>query len=312
MENANNQDIVTAKPEETFAANVGLDYTTLISYAAIDASKQLSKGEKRDMLYSCLCLRCLFDNRMAVEPDPILKKYDCLTMPEPQKLDLYELVNKIVLLDSATVAVKAMWFLVFPYVIMIGAPYDEELSESIVSAVTTDEVFTEVLQSKYSLYTPVSAGEMLANDLPTPVINWVLPYLDYLAIVNADGLNKMHEHLRRDLALGRHEQVFARTELLLNTFSDDEEYMLINIAARSALFTNRTPAFEGIIPQTLELLNGYINQNTKRKIFFIYYRGLTYLALMQLNNAKTDFADCLTLDPTFQLATLMLKALDNH
>lgn len=294
--------------EIPFTKSAGIDYAALIAYSAIDSSA-LTREKKRDMLYSVLCFRCLFDNRMAVNPDPILLKYDCLKYPEPQRLELYDLFYELVILNKDNYELKAMWYLMFPYVALAETPHDEECFAKLISVLFDDKVFEKVLSSRYSAAIPCTPEEMHAAFLPETVIIWYLPYLTYKSEKTENGLSREEVYLQKALALGLNEEVYTKTEQLLNSFPDNEEIMLINVAARIALFKGKADENRAMLGETLRLLDDYLTNKRKREVYFLYYRGLTLLGLMDIEAAKKQFNECIVLDPSFSLAKLMLAGL---
>lgn len=299
------------KKEQSAVERVGIDFALKLSFAAVDKS---SAGNKRDILYSLVCFGCMFDEKYATEPDPIVRKYDCLKLPEPKKLELYELALTILTLDCEDVTAKELrtaWYMLFAYIILGEAPYEEEAYARISAALQSDEVFDEVLKSRYSVYIPATVEELKAQGAPAPLIEWYAPYLDYCAQKDEHGVSREVLECRRLLALGRGEEALLRGERRLAAYPDDTEAAISVIAARVSLsgVTDRKSR-EILLKDTLSLIDDYIDVSSGQ--YFRYYRGLTLLGLMDTAGARREFEACLEADPSFELAALMLRGMDKY
>ena len=286
----------------------GVDYTLAASFAAVDKS---ALENKRDILYSLVCFGCMFDMRFAREPDAIVKKYDALTPPQPQKLDLVPLVHTLVTLKDASDELKAMWYQMYPYILLSGAQIDEKLHGEIAATLLNEQVFEAVLQTRYSVFVPADSAELRAQGMPQSVLDWYAPYQAYACEKDEKGVTRETRECKRLLALGNFEQALKRAERLLAVFPDDEQIALADIAARVSLIgveseTERT----ALLTDTLALIDEYIQ--VSHNTYFRYYRGLTLLGLMDTVGAREEFERCLKEDPSFELAQFMLKALDKH
>lgn len=286
----------------------GVDYTLLCSYAAVDKS---TEPNKRDLLYSLVCFGCMFDPRFARDPDPIVTKHKALAMPEPAKLDLYVLVHTLVTLPTASTELKAMWYQIYPYVLLSGAPQNEELHEKIKAELCTRDVFETVLQSRYSVYVPAAIDDLRAQGYPQIVLDWYAPYAAYCGERDEKGVTRETREVKRLLALGRFDDARTRAERLLAVFPDDEQIALATIAARTSLVGVQTPQDrKALLTDTLSLIDEYLQ--ISRNTYFRYYRGLTLLGLMELPAAKEAFERCLKEDPSFEPALFMLKAMEKN
>ncbi len=300
---------------ETIETNVGddveragVDYCLLCSYAAVDKS---DLPNKRDVLYSLVCFGCMFDMRFAQSPDPIVTKYKALDFPEPQKLDLFSLVHTLVFLPQATNELKAMWYQLYPYVLLSGTPLNEKLHADITKALCSEQVYEAALQSRYSVFVPATNDELRAQGYPQAVLDWYAPYQAYCAKRDEKGVTRETREVKRLLALGRFDDALTRSERLLSFFPDDEQIALSNIAARVSLVRVRTEQERTkLLSDTLTLIDEYLpcSNNT----YFRYYRGLTLLGLMDTTAARDEFERCLKEDPSFELAQFMLKAMDKQ
>lgn len=296
--------------EQAYSEKIGLDYCYKLSLAEVERSNADDKT-KRDIMYSLLCLRSLFDNRMIVDPDPLLKKYKCLQHPEPQKLDLYDLALRVV--RGATTELRAMWYLTFPLIIMMDAPHDEGKYAQLKSELMSEGVFDAVLKSRYSVYTPDTVKEMWAMDYPSTAVDWYLPYLEYKQEKDEKGVMREVGECRRLLAAGSFEQCLSRCEKLLAVFPDDEELLLCDIAARVS--------FAGVKDEQSRLMlmretlgmadDALLSASNERRVYFMYYRGLTLLGLGDVKGSREAMLDCLSVVPNFELAKFMLKGIDD-
>ncbi|MDE7394662.1 MAG: hypothetical protein K2M95_00895 [Clostridiales bacterium] len=291
-----------------YVEKAGVDFALAASYAAVDKS---ALENKRDVLYSLVCFGCMFDMRFASDPDPLLDKYAALSAPEPQKLDLCVLVHTLVTLPEASDELKAMWYQMYPYVLLSGAPLNDKLHAEIKTALLNEKVFEAVLQSRYSVYVPAASDELRAQGYPQTVLDWYAPYQAYASERDEKGVTRETRECKRLLALGNFDQALTRAERLLAVFPDDEQVALTDIAARVSLIGVHTEKERtALLSDTLSLIDEYIqiSQNT----YFRYYRGLTLLGLMDTAAAREEFKRCLKEDPSFELAQFMLSAMDKN
>lgn len=294
--------------KEKASARVGIDYGIKLSYTIVDKS---DAENKRDLLYSLLCFGCMFDDDFAAEPDPVVKKYNCLAAPEPAKIDLYELVHTTVTLPNATIELKTMWYLLFAYIILSEAPHDETLYKSLCSVLRTPEIFTQVLGSRYSVFIPPTVEELAAQGASSLLLDWYAPYIAYCAERDEHGATRETGECKRLLALGRFDDALLRSERLLSAFPDDEQVALVNIAARVSLSSTANKEERiSFLKETLSVIDDYVD--IAQTPYFRYYRGLTLLGLMDTVGARREFEICLTADPSFELAALMLKGMDKY
>ena len=299
------------KKEQSAVVASGIDYAIKLSYSAVNAS---DRNDKRDLLYSLACFGCSFDDCFATDPDPILLKYDCLKYPEPKKFDLYELARIMVTLSSATLELKQNWFTLFGYVLLCDAPHDVDIYEFLCDTLHTEEVFAEVLRSKYSVYVLPTVEELEAQGFPSLLVRWYAPYLSYCAETVEHGITRETAECRRLMQLGDYETALIRCERLLAAFSDDIQIVLTDIAVRTSLSsTTDRESRETILKETLEIIDQYIDSSEGNpRLYLRYYRGLTLLGLMDPVGARSEFNTCLNDDPSFELAKLMLKGMDKY
>lgn len=297
---------------QSAAVRTGIDYTVKLSYAAVDNS---DLADKRGLIYSLVCFGCMFDDSYAKNPDPIVRKYDCLSMPEPKKYDLYELVYAIINLptanDESQTEITKSWYMAFAYVLLSEAPHSAEIYEKIKRILHTKENFEEVMRSRYSVYIPATTEEIAAQDAPNLIIDWYEPYIEYCRERDDRGVTRETKECKRLLALGNFNDALLRSERLLSAYPDDLQIAITNIAARVSLsgaadVNTRT----ALLKDTLSLIDEYINIADGQ--YFKYYRGLTLLGLMDTVGARAEFKSCLEADSSFELAALMLKGMDKY
>lgn len=299
------------KNETSASARTGIDYAVKLSYTAVDKS---DRPDKRDLLYSLVCFGCMFDDKFASDPDPIVRKHKCLERPEPKKIDLYELAYAAVTLDCGDELQREMrksWYMLFAYVILGEAPHNPDVYEKLRESLCRDEVFKDVLESRYSVYIPPTTEEIAAQGAPELLSDWYAPYLRYCAERDRHNVTRETREVRRLLAAGRFDDALPRAERLLASFPDDEQIAISDIAARVSLSSaaNERSRAE-LLKDTLSLIDEYIDFAQGQ--YFRYYRGLTLLGLMDTAGARKEFARCLSEDPSFELAALMLKGMDKY
>ena len=299
------------KKEQSAVVTAGIDYAIKLSYSAVNLS---DREDKRDLLYSLACFGCSFDDCFATDPDPILLKYDCLKYPEPKKFDLYELARVMVTLNNATLELKQNWFTLFGYVLLCDAPHNVETYEFLCNTLHTEEIFAEVLRSKYSVYVLPTVEELEAQGFPSLLVRWYAPYLSYCAERNDQGITRETAECRRLMQLGDFETALIRCERLLAAFAEDIQIVLTDVAVRTSLSgaTDRK-ARETLLKETLEIIDQYLDLcDGNPRLYLRYYRGLTLLGLMDTVGARAEFEACLEDNPAFELSKLMIKGMDKY
>ena len=151
----------------------------------------------------------------------------------PEKFTLYETVYKIVSLKSATSEVKALWFIYFPYIFMIGAPIEYDIYDALKVVIHTPEVFSATLASRYSDNICCTREELHAEH--PFIVDWYAPFVDWKCERNEKGVSREMAKYQKALTLGDYAYVIEGTEKLLNSFPDDEELLLLNISARTSI-----------------------------------------------------------------------------
>ncbi|MCI8413631.1 MAG: hypothetical protein HFE47_06025 [Clostridia bacterium] len=298
----------TQKKEERAVSRTGIDYAIQLAYTAVDKSE---RDDKRDLLYSLVCFGCMFDDCYAADPDPIVKKYDCLNAPEPNKVDLYVLTRTIITLNGATEELRTMWYLMFAYVLLSEAPHEQTIYDEIATVLQTPDTYEKVLRSRYSVFIPPTEEELVAQGASLLLTAWYAPYLRYCAERDEHGITRETAECKRLLALGQFDDALLRSERLLAAFPDDLQIAITNIAARVSLSSASDPAERtALLKDTLSLIDEYIGMAQNQ--YFRYYRGLTLLGLMDTVGAREEFTRCVQNDPSFELAAFMLKGMDTY
>ncbi len=228
----------------------------------------------------------------------------------PEKPTLYELALSVVNMSSATAELKAMWFVYFPYVFMVGAPIEYDLYDALKDKVHTAEVFSAANNGRYADNICCTAAELNGED---PMIaDWYRPFVEWKCEKNEKGVSRETAKYQRALALGDYEYAMQGTEKLLDSFPDDEEILLLNISARTSLapgvdFERRVK----LLSSTYAMINEAFKQPLKKYTYFLYYRALTRLGMADPEGAEVDFRACIETDPKFEPALMMLKGIEN-
>ena len=188
-------------------------------------------------------------------------------------------------------------------------PHDPAIYEKLSAALQTDEVYEDVLQCRYSAYIPATSEEAQAQGASTQLLQWYEPYQAYCMQKDDSGKTRETRECERLLALGKFDAVLLRAERLLSAFPDDVHVALVDIAARVSLYgVADEKARNELLRDTLSLIDDYIGVSSSP--YFLYYRGLTLLGLMDTAGARDAFTACLEIEPNFELAKLMLKGMD--
>ena len=228
----------------------------------------------------------------------------------PQKPSLYRTVLDVVSLKTANDELKAMWYLVFPYIMLIDAPHETEVYYKLKEKIFTEKVFDAVLNSRYGVGVADSVQELWAAEMPNTVVDWFLPYIEYKNEKNEKGVSRDVERYQKWLAAGRFSEVFAGTEKLLDTFPDDDTLLLTNIASRISLDTVKNEdEREKLLENTIEIIEGVLSEPNEKKAFFLYYHALALIGLKRLDEALDKLDETLDFNPHFESALLMKRAI---
>ncbi len=228
----------------------------------------------------------------------------------PIKPSLYRAALDVVSLKGASDELKAMWYLIFPYVMLIGAPHESEIYYKLKEKLCTDKVFDAVLSSRYGVGVADSVKELWAAEMPNTVIDWLAPYIEYKNEKNEKGVSRDVARYQKWLAAGRFAEVFAGTEKLLDTFPDDNTLLLTNIAARISLDTvKNNDEREKLLENTIEMIESVLSEPNEKKAFFLYYHALALVGLKRLDEALDKLDETLDFCPNFESALLMKRAI---
>ena len=231
----------------------------------------------------------------------------------PEKLPLYTLIYKIISLSTAADELIAMWYVHFPFVVNLGAPYEEDPFMNMKAIVLKENIFEKALSSRYSDIVYVNTKEMVLGGVNPILIDWFIEYTEWKNQKNEKGISRETEKYQRELALGNFEYAAKGTDRLLNEYPDDEEIYLLNIAARTSQAGEikeekvRERMHDGIIIDAQEALQ---SPRFNKKNYVAYYLGLAFLGKNEVEKAQNCFRLALTYDPQFELATFMLKGID--
>lgn len=228
----------------------------------------------------------------------------------PDKPTLYDAVNRIISLDSATDELRAMWLVYFPYVFLIGAPVEYDLLDELESKINNPGVYKAAIDGKYADNICCTTAEL--NGEHPLVAEWYRPFIEWKSERNENGISRETAKYQRALMLGEYEYAMHGTEKLLDSFPDDEEIMLLNISARSSLTAMAGPEKRvKLLSDNFRIINEAMKNAPKKYNYLLYYRGLTRLGMNDPESAKEDFEASLNLDPNFEPSMLILKGMEN-
>ncbi len=370
----------SAKPNQEHQAmlesiSVGIDYCVKLSYSAIDQS-DLTFDEKRSLLFSVYCFRCLFDSAEMNYVNTLLKKYKCtFSMPLeshpmyaqhkdefeqikrtrtvkipygglyvaddddyvvrydagspvweylfnagkldgadatlPQKYDLYDMAYRIISLSSCSDELKAMWYMSFPYIMIMGAPHDVDIYDELFNQLAKKRYFDICLTTTYSVYIHDSIDALNTSEVPSIIVSWYEPYITYKNQTDEEGLSREAMRYRSWIGQGRFSHVYAGTEKLLNTFPDDDNLILCNIASRFSLEGTKDGVDrEKMFKEVLSTIDAVFERRTNKPLEFTYYKAMCYLGLQNIERAYDLFNECLTIKKDHEPALKMLNMLN--
>ncbi len=231
---------------------------------------------------------------------------------EPVKYPLYELVYRLLTLNSATKELIAMWYIFFPYIVNMGTPYDEEHYLKLKAIVLCEDNFRQVLESKYSNKIFINTKEMVLGQVNPIIIDWFIEYTEWKNVKNEKGISRETEKYQKMLVLGEFAYVINGTERMLDVYPDDEEIFMLNMTAKTSYAgtldeKDRIKLFDDIILSAQDALSSPVK---KKKNYIAYYLGLAFLGKKDFVKAQNSFKLALTYDPKFELADMMLKGME--
>lgn len=230
----------------------------------------------------------------------------------PDKFPLYEMVYRLLTLSTTSSELISMWYIFFPYIIMIDAPHEADVYLKLKDIVLTEDNFRATLDNKYSDIIYPTTKEMVLGDVNPIVIDWYIQYVEWKNVKNDKGISRELEKYQKQLALNNFEYVVRGTEKMLDAMPDNEDVLLINIAARVNYAGSRDEHTRKILlEENLVTLRNALRTNFyKKKNYLAYYLGMSMLGLHKLEEAKNSFRLALDYDNNFELAQFMLKAID--
>ena len=222
------------------------------------------------------------------------------------KLDLFTMVYRIVTLGTANEELKALWFIFFPYVLALEPPYNEAVYVKLKKELLDESLYPQVLKSKYSDIIYDTVKEMVLGGVPPLITDWYIEYVEWKNVKDERGISREVAKYQRILALGDFEYVLKGSEKLLDSFPDDENIVLMNLAARVSLGKQN----EKLLTEAAIIAEEWLKRNSGRRVYYAYYLGLSYMGLKQVEKAEKCFKLCLEFQPDFELADFMLRGLD--
>lgn len=226
---------------------------------------------------------------------------------EINKLDLYEMVDSLTSLDTATNELFTMWFIYFPFIPLMGAPLNREAYNSLKRKMLNEKVYANVLKSRYSDIIYDSVKEMVLSGVDPIITDWYIEYVQWKNEKTNKGISREAEKYQNFLAKGDFEYVLKGTEKLLNTFPWDEEILLMNIAARVSLGNKD----KRLLTDAMILIDDAMKRGVNKKAYFSYYLGLCKLGTDDIEGAKQTFTQCAE-KYDFELARFMLAAMKKY
>ena len=276
----------------------GMNYLYELSRGAVRRS-QTRPAVKEELAYSLNCFYRLYGGA------------DENFSADAAQCGLYELVYRLISLDTATTELKAMWYIFFPYVLLTDAPHDDGIYTELAEALTADEIFAAALGSKYCEIVPDSDEEARLNGVDTRIIDWYAPFNAYKYAVDEKGDMRVVTMLKHELGLRHFDYVARFAERLLNVFPTSETLVLLYAAAVTGSLEGK-PQNErmAIVTDLLAFIEAVKDVAAGVGGELSYYRGLCLIALQRIDEAVEAFRTCLDIKPNYEAAELMLRAID--
>jgi len=280
------------------------------SFEAVDNNSVLPFERKRQLIYSLLTFRCVFDRELIDNPSPIFALYNLTKGKKlPEKLELYDLINVVISLDNATKELLALWYITTAFVILLEPPMDVVIFENIKKHLHIKAIFNAVLNMSYSIEIPCSIEELQAQDgIPRLLESWYAPYIDY--ILDENELEQTNAEVRfiEWLKNSKFNSVLVGSDRMLNSYPFDEGILVCNLASRSSL--------EGLVKveerikfltDCITMIDEALKWARKKQCFLYYYKGLFNLGKGDKDMAKASFVAALEVNKEFKLAKEMLE-----
>lgn len=233
-----------------------------------------------------------------------LKKFASI----PQKYTLFEMVYTCITLNSATNALKALWYAYFPYVFLV-APTEHDLYDQIKEILCTNKVFALVLNTEEGDNIYVDE-EDIREDNPM-LKDWYSPFIAYRR-EKPDGTARYNERLLTIMKTGDFRKVMELSDLFLAAYPDDEDLLINNVTARLALCASADgKEREDLLKLNLSVISDALASTVNNQASFLYFSGMTKLGLGDVDGAERDFEATLKADPSYDNALKMLTGMRN-
>ncbi|MBO5224738.1 MAG: hypothetical protein J6C23_09535 [Clostridia bacterium] len=226
----------------------------------------------------------------------------------PQKLTLFEMVYACITLNSATNALRALWYSYFPYVFLV-APTEHDLYDRIKEILCTDKVFSCVINTEEGDNIYVDEEDIREDN---PILkDWYAPFIAYRR-EKPDGTARYNERLLAIMKTGDFRKVMELSDLFLAAYPDDEDLLINNVTARLALCASAEgKEREQLLKLNLSVINDALASTVDNQASFLYFSGMTKLGLQDLDGAEKDFEATLKADPSYDNALKMLMGMKN-
>lgn len=227
----------------------------------------------------------------------------------PQKLTLFEMVYTTITLNSATPALKALWYAYFPYVFLV-APIEHDLYDRVKEILCTPSVFACVINTEEGDSIFVDE-EDIQQDNPL-LKDWFAPFIAYRREKTKDGIARYNERLLAIMKTGDFRKVMDLSDAFMSAYPDDEDLLINNVTARLALCASAEgKEREDLLKLNLSIINDALSTTIDNQGAFTYFSGMTKLGLKDIDGAEKDFETVLKIEPDNENAKKMLEGIKN-
>lgn len=227
----------------------------------------------------------------------------------PQKLSLYSMALELV--RGGSDELRAMWYLFFPYIIMIGAPYEERVFVDLKKELLNEKIFADALESRYADFVTDSMEELVLGGYNPLITDWYAEYVDYKTKKDDKGKSPIIEKYQKLVALGRVGEAYTGAARLLDAYPNDEDVLLTYLSAAIAVIKDKKEMERRLILEdNIKLCEEFLAIAPKKPAYLTYFMALSRLGLKDAEGARRDFDKCLQIDPHFEPAMLMVRAID--
>ncbi len=226
----------------------------------------------------------------------------------PQKLTLYELCYAIVSLKNIPLELKAKWFAYIPYIFVLRAPVEHDLYDALLEEMHTDAVFGALLHTDEG--DDVYVDETDLDDDPL-IRGWYLPYIRWRN-EKPNGTARYNERINELIGQGNFAKATAMADAYVPAYPDDEDLLLLDVTARATYGAS----LEGVdrkmfLQENMRIIDDAVGNSVEHHADFLYFSGLTKLALMDVSGAEKDLNECLAVNPGYGKATKLLIGIRN-